>query len=993
MACAVAHQVLSLWRQCYRDARLLETGWAADSHAAVALIHALDFGQRHKGAPHEDDGTLTFSSADGTSALDLSFSTATSSTIESAYCRHKKRHDRCHRCHRRGHCDSTLSSLDSGSGHRSATAAMPVTISLLNGLCVRSPLAAATGTYTAERIPSRPGRCKGTRDERDALGDDDDDDDDDNKEASSQRVWVHLYRACVPDLPGAHGRRSSAQVYVKALEAAGLDVAASACLFTGLCWPLGPGAEAQVRVITHQNVGLEPIEFARRTLVALCAAERAVRRRTDRARRLTDAALHQLDNEIDRLRCRLRKTCAGVAPASAPRRSHPARHTGHRDVQENCEYDCDNTDGDHGNEDPNVSGDDEDGSDGGDCCDGGSSVCETETRSYRTSATPIYSDYRTATTASRSSSSNRPDACVRPHRDARDRKEQEDVHGSVATRSNRGTNTVETFYTTATGTTGAATTTAAAGTTKRGSPTASTRKEPRCVRRDVLCTPGDVATDPTPQSAPCRAPHGRRPDHHHHHDGHRHIVEDAPPYISRSSKDDPVPTRSKGRESQPDGPFFLSDEQGVSTASERRRRRRRDHQQRQVVETPSSSASKPSTRTTRERVKVTPSRTDDRIWCNAHHRWECADISCAASSTSSSLSLSTGTTTHLDAASDDLPPSYEASCRPSNRPPTMGSVDPSFTATAESATHQSLSGCDPAQYKQRQYQQWLLRQSSPPSRTAPSSIDVTNSTVATEERSVSTSHTQTGRKHIDARHDLPVHGLFFSLASSDESSAPTLDPSRTFRESLGASEKSTQRSASSAKVPAVAAAMATSVSSLPSDVGTPVVIDQATLAQLLRLVQIESTASSAVRVCELDSRGARNDIVHSDAARTDRDDAQTQSMASRKRRDDESAASTAADKSVTNAKSVPVSVGMTVTSTTTDASCSDSECSACARYCSDDCCKDLSDAEQTHSDPTLASRVDTPGTLGAHGGTTAATATASDALLGPASASNVPADS
>ncbi|AGO83716.1 hypothetical protein psal_cds_200 [Pandoravirus salinus] len=253
----VAQGVLTLWRGCYDDARLIQAPWGDDE--ALALVHALDFGsssnakrdrrRRRRHRHHEDANANKYSGDDSSN--------------------NKEGSHRDDENDRRGSGDDDDNDDDDGEddGKQGVT---------LNGLAIRSPLAAATGTYTAERVDD-----------------------------GARRPWVHLYRACVPDLPGANGRRSSAQVYVKALEAAGLDVAASASLFTGLAWTVGRGVHAPVRVVTHQNVGLDPIEFARRTLVALGAAERAVRRRAAKVVAAADAVTDAVHHEIDRLRDRL----------------------------------------------------------------------------------------------------------------------------------------------------------------------------------------------------------------------------------------------------------------------------------------------------------------------------------------------------------------------------------------------------------------------------------------------------------------------------------------------------------------------------------------------------------------------------------------------------------------------------------------------------------------------------------------------------------------
>lgn len=270
----MAEGVLTLWRGCYDDARLIETPWGDGDAHTLALVHALDFAsgntsrrqrrhQRAARARHSEDDA---------------------SDDERAGKRGDRNGDRS------ADDDQGASDGDDDDDGDQQGAT-------LNGLAVRSPLAAATGTYTAERVDD-----------------------------GGRRPWVHLYRACVPDLPGANGRRSSAQVYVKALEAAGLDVAASASLFTGLAWSVGRGVHAQVRVVTHQNVGLDPIEFARRTLVALGAAERAVRRRTAKVVAAADAVTDAVHHEIDRLRDRLLTAYERAPPRQAVAAAAPRHH-------------------------------------------------------------------------------------------------------------------------------------------------------------------------------------------------------------------------------------------------------------------------------------------------------------------------------------------------------------------------------------------------------------------------------------------------------------------------------------------------------------------------------------------------------------------------------------------------------------------------------------------------------------------------------------------
>jgi hypothetical protein len=252
------NDVLTLWRGCYEDAHLIDTPWGG--RHALALVHTLHFTDQH---PKEQAGYET--------AHDRGDRQRSAKNVDNG--------------DDNDNTDDVNGTRKGAYGRDADDADRPIQRATINGLSVCSPLAAPMGTYTAERTVD-----------------------------NGVHKWVHLYRASVPDLPGAHGRRSSAQVYVKALEAAGLDVAASTTLFTGLAWSIGRGAQAPVRVVTHQNVGLDPLEFARRTLVALGAAERAVRHRAAKVVAAADAVTVAVRHEIDCLYDRLIAAYEGAPP-------------------------------------------------------------------------------------------------------------------------------------------------------------------------------------------------------------------------------------------------------------------------------------------------------------------------------------------------------------------------------------------------------------------------------------------------------------------------------------------------------------------------------------------------------------------------------------------------------------------------------------------------------------------------------------------------------
>lgn len=78
--------------------------------------------------------------------------------------------------------------------------------------------------------------------------------------------FLNLYEIMIPDIPGEEGERSTAQIYVNALAAEGLDV-------SGVHWHFFGGImDANDRgafAIHHQNIGLNPKEFTRATIRAL----------------------------------------------------------------------------------------------------------------------------------------------------------------------------------------------------------------------------------------------------------------------------------------------------------------------------------------------------------------------------------------------------------------------------------------------------------------------------------------------------------------------------------------------------------------------------------------------------------------------------------------------------------------------------------------------------------------------------------------------------
>ncbi len=100
----------------------------------------------------------------------------------------------------------------------------------------------------------------------------------------SAGVYLNLYEILIPDVPGLHGEISTGQVYVNTLRDNGLDVA-------GVHYHWGENhvyefgrIDKNVIAVHHQSSSFDPLEFTRRTIIALDAAEEAI------LQRVTDVA-------------------------------------------------------------------------------------------------------------------------------------------------------------------------------------------------------------------------------------------------------------------------------------------------------------------------------------------------------------------------------------------------------------------------------------------------------------------------------------------------------------------------------------------------------------------------------------------------------------------------------------------------------------------------------------------------------------------------------
>ena len=83
----------------------------------------------------------------------------------------------------------------------------------------------------------------------------------------SEGKFINLYEIMLPDIPGSNGERSTTQKYTNAMQQQMVDVAGNHYHWTGARM-MGYFATA----IHTQQIGMDPIEFARRTLAGLKAA-------------------------------------------------------------------------------------------------------------------------------------------------------------------------------------------------------------------------------------------------------------------------------------------------------------------------------------------------------------------------------------------------------------------------------------------------------------------------------------------------------------------------------------------------------------------------------------------------------------------------------------------------------------------------------------------------------------------------------------------------
>lgn len=93
----------------------------------------------------------------------------------------------------------------------------------------------------------------------------------------SDNQYVNLYTVILPDIPGTDGDISTSQFYINRLAEEGLNV--SGIMFKWSGAGTEPPVPGRILNIRHQNIGLHPIDFSKRTIRALKATIRLINTR------------------------------------------------------------------------------------------------------------------------------------------------------------------------------------------------------------------------------------------------------------------------------------------------------------------------------------------------------------------------------------------------------------------------------------------------------------------------------------------------------------------------------------------------------------------------------------------------------------------------------------------------------------------------------------------------------------------------------------------
>jgi hypothetical protein len=88
--------------------------------------------------------------------------------------------------------------------------------------------------------------------------------------------YINLYEVLIPDIPGTNGALSTAQIYVNALAAQGLDVAGFHFHWTGSTVLAN---DKLVAAVHHQKINMDPLTFSMKTIAALNDVMEVISRR------------------------------------------------------------------------------------------------------------------------------------------------------------------------------------------------------------------------------------------------------------------------------------------------------------------------------------------------------------------------------------------------------------------------------------------------------------------------------------------------------------------------------------------------------------------------------------------------------------------------------------------------------------------------------------------------------------------------------------------
>lgn len=100
----------------------------------------------------------------------------------------------------------------------------------------------------------------------------------------SKGHYLNLYEIMIPDIPGCDGSPSTSEIYVKELADQGLSVAGVHFHWWGseiFSTKTTKRIDRGVTAVHHQAIDIDPLEFSKRTIVALKKTMKVIEKRTD----------------------------------------------------------------------------------------------------------------------------------------------------------------------------------------------------------------------------------------------------------------------------------------------------------------------------------------------------------------------------------------------------------------------------------------------------------------------------------------------------------------------------------------------------------------------------------------------------------------------------------------------------------------------------------------------------------------------------------------